>query len=155
VAALCLWIALRWLRMPALRQPLVAMLFGAFLWWDVALWLGAAARLPALDTRTVAALDLAAIHALGIGYLGGTLPVMATRLSSTHGGRPVAIERTARGQYALLQLAVVLRLVAALAPAASARWLPWAALAWLGVAGVWAVRHGRWLGAPRADGRPG
>ncbi len=155
VAALCLWISLRWTRAPALRQPLVAMLFGAFLWWDVALWLGAAARLPGLRASTAAALDLAAVHALTLGYLGGTLLVMATRVSSTHNGRPVAIDRVARGLYGVLQLAVAMRLVAALAPSSSAQCLAWTGLAWLGIALVWAIRHGRWLGLPRMDGRPG
>ena len=155
VAALCLLIVLRWTRVPALRQPLVAMLFGAFVWWDVALWLGAAARLPAWDTRTAAALDLAAVHALTMGYLGGTLLVMATRVSSTHSGRPVAIDRVARGLYGILQVAVLMRLVAATSPSSSALWLLGAAGAWMGVAVVWAIRHGRWQWAPRVDGRPG
>ena len=155
VAALCLLIVLRWTRVPALRQPLVAMLFGAFVWWDVALWLGAAARLPALDTRTAAALDLAAVHALTMGYLGGTLLVMATRVSSTQSGRPVAIDRVARGLYGILQVAVLMRLVAATSPSSSALWLLGAAGAWMGVAVVWAIRHGRWQWAQRVDGRPG
>jgi uncharacterized protein involved in response to NO len=131
------------------------MLFGAFLWWDAALWLGAAARLPAFGARTAAALDLAAVHALTMGYLGGTLLVMATRVSSTHSGRPVAIDRVARALYGVLQVAVLTRLMAALAPASCAWWLPGAGLAWMAVAVVWATRHGLWLGAPRADGRPG
>jgi len=155
VAALCLWIALRWTRAPALRQPLVAMLFVAFLWWDVALWLAAAARLPGLGASTAAALDLAAVHALTMGYLAGTLLVMATRVSSTHSGRPVAIDGVARALYGVLQLAVVLRLAAALAPASSVQWLLWAALAWMSMAVVWATRHGGWQGSPRKDGRPG
>jgi uncharacterized protein involved in response to NO len=151
VAAVCLWISMRWTRAPALRQPLVAMLFGAFLWWDVALWLGAVSRLPSVGSSTAAALDLAAVHALTMGYLGGTLLVMATRVSSTYSGRPVAIDRVAR-LYGVLQLAVVMRLVAALAPSSSAPWLPWAAAAWMGVAVDWVARHGRWLGSPRVDG---
>jgi len=130
------------------------MLFGAFLWWDGALWLGAAARLPGWGAGTAAALDLAAMHALTMGYMGGTLLIMATRLSSTHSGRPLAIDLVARGLYGVLQLAVVMRLVAALAPSWSTQWLPWAGLAWAGVAVAWAARHGRWLGSPRVDGRP-
>jgi len=155
VATLCLWIALRCTRQRALRQPLVAMLFGAFMWWDVALWLGAAARWPGLATGTAQALDLAALHALTMGYLGGTMLVMVTRVSSTHSGRPQAMDRVARALYALLQVAVVMRLYGALEPTGSAMWLRWAGAAWLGVALVWAIRHGRWLGLPRVDGRPG
>lgn len=155
VAALCLWIALRWTRQRALRQPLVAMLFGAFLWWDVALWLGAAARWPVLAAGTAQALDLAAMHALTMGFLGGTMLVMVTRVSSTQSGRPQATDRVARALYVLLQAAVVMRLVGALEPAAPALWLRWAGAAWMGVALVWAIRHGRWLGLARVDGRPG
>lgn len=155
VAALCLWIVLRWTRERALRQPLVAMLFAAFVWWDVALWLGAAAGLPGLRADAAAALELAALHTLTMGFLGGTLLVMATRVSSTHSGRPVAIDRVARGLFGLLQLALLLRLAAALAPSWSTQILPWAGLCWMLVAVVWAVRHGRWLGSARVDGRPG
>lgn len=152
-AALCLLVVLRWTRMPALRQPLVAMLYGAFVWWDVALWLSAAARWPGFDTSASAALELAAVHALTMGYLGGTLLVMATRVSSTHSGRPVAIDRVAWALYTLLQAALILRLVAVPTHLTAAPWLMGAAGAWMGVALVWAVRHGRWMGMPRADGR--
>lgn len=155
VATLCLWIAMRWLRTPALRQPLVAMLFGAFLWWDAALWLAAVAHGADPGTATATAFDLAALHALTMGYLGSTLLVMATRVSSTRSGRPQAIDRVARALYVVLQGAVVMRLAAALGPASAAPYLPWAGLAWLGVALSWALRHGRWLGSPRLDGRPG
>ena len=155
VATLCGWIALRWLRTPALRQPLVAMLFGAFLWWDVALWLAAVGRWADLGTATSTAFDLAALHALAMGFLASTLLVMATRVSSTHSGRPQAMDRVARALYVVLQGAVVMRLVAALGSASALQYLPWAALAWMSVALVWAVRHGRWLGSPRLDGRPG
>lgn len=152
-AALCLLIVLRWTRVPALRQPLVAMLYGAFVWWDVALWLAAVARWPGFDTRASAALEMAAVHALTMGYLGGTLLVMATRVSSTHSGRPVTIDRVAWALYTLLQVALILRLVAAPTHLAAAPWLMGAAGAWMGVALVWAARHGRWMGMPRADGR--
>ena len=155
VAALCLWIALRWLRVPALRQPMVAMLFGGFLWWDATLWLAAVALWADPGTAAATAFDLASLHALGMGFLGSTLLVMATRVSSTHSGRPQAMDHVARALYGLLQAAVVMRLAAAIGPAAAPLLLPWAALAWLGVALVWALRHGRWLGLPRQDGRPG
>ncbi len=155
VAAWCLLIVLRWTRVPALRQPMVAMLYGAFVWWDAALWLSAAAHWPGLDAGASAALPMAAVHALTMGYLGGTLLVMATRVSSTHSGRSVAIDHVARALYVLLQSALILRLVAVATPRSAAPWLLGAAAAWMGVALVWAARHGRWLGMPRADGRAG
>lgn len=153
VAVLCLWLSLRWTRARALRQPLVAMLYGAFLWWTVALGFGAAARLPGWAGSTAAALDMAAVHTLTMGYLGGTLLVMATRVSSAHSGRPLAIDRMARVLYGLLQLALLLRMVAAFTPSAQALWLACAAVAWMAVATAWTARHARWLGLPREDGR--
>lgn len=155
VALLCLLNLLRWLRVPALRQPLVAMLYGAFVWWDVALWLLAAARLPHFETSMTTAPEHAALHALTMGYLGGTLLVMATRVSSAHSGRAVAIDRMARALYVLLQAAVIQRMVAAWAGASATPWLLGAAGAWMAVATAWAVRHCRWLGTPRVDGRAG
>ena len=113
------------------------------------------ARWVDMGTAASTAFDLAALHALTMGFLGSTLLVMATRVSSTHSGRPQAMDRVARALYVVLQGAVVLRLVAALGPATAGLFLPWAGLAWMGVALVWAVRHGRWLGSPRLDGRPG
>lgn len=154
-AALCLLIVLRWTRVPALRQPLVAMLYGAFVWWSISIGLSAAARWPGFDTGASAALELAAVHALTMGFLGGTLLVMATRVSSTQSGRAVAIDRVARALYALLQVAVILRLVAASAHGPGTPCLLGAAGAWMGVAVVWIARHGGWMGLPRADGRVG
>lgn len=154
-ALLCLRIVLHWIRVPALRQPLVAMLYGAFVWWDVSLGLSAAARWPGFGTGVSTALEMAAVQALTMGYLGGTLLVMATRVSSTHSGRAVAIDRVARALYALLQAAVILRLVAASTRGLASPWLLGAAGAWMVVAVVWAARHGCWLGMPRADGRTG
>lgn len=153
-AAVCLQLALRLRHPPGLRQPLVAMLYGAFLWWDVSLWLGAAAGWPWLSDAGSAALGMAQIHAMGLGFLGGTLLTMASRISSAHSGRPQAIDTLARLLYGALQTAIVMRLGAVLWPPAAALLLPLAACMWMGIASVWAVRHGRWMGCPRADGRP-
>jgi len=155
VATVCLLLALRLRRQAALRQPLVAMLFVAFLWWDLALWLGAASHWPWGSDGRWRALDIAQLHALALGFLGGTLLVMASRVSSARSGRPQAIDKAARLLYAALQATVVLRLTSALWAQAPALLLPLAACAWMGIAGIWAARHGRWLGCPRVDGRPG
>lgn len=155
VAIVCLLWALRWRRQAALKQPLVAMLYVAFLWWDVSLWLGAASHWPWMSGGRSAALDIAHLHALAIGFLGGTLLVMVSRVSSARSGRPQAIDTAAWFLYGTLQATVVLRLTSALWTRAPALLLPLAACAWMGVAGFWAARHGRWLGRPRVDGRPG
>lgn len=154
VATMCLALALRFRREAALKQPLVAMLYVAFLWWDVSLWLGAASWWP-WGSATTTALELAQLHTLALGFLGGTLLVMASRISSAHSGRPQAIDKLARLLYGALQAAIVMRLTSALWVQSSALLLPLAACTWMGIAGCWAARHGRWLGCPRADGRLG
>jgi uncharacterized protein involved in response to NO len=133
---------------------MVAMLYRPLLWWNAALVLGVLAWLPALDAGWRARLGMAALHALTIGYLGGTLLAMVTRVSSSHGGRAQAIDRVARRLEAVLQATAFVRVLAALWPAASGLLLAAAAAGWLAIAATWALRHGRWLGQPRADGRP-
>lgn len=154
VAVLSLRLSLRWRGEPALRQAFVRMLFVALLWWDAALCLGTAAWWPGMAPDVASRLGAAALHALTLGYLGGTLLAMATRVSATHCGRAVAIDGVARVLHALLQTAVLARVAAALSPASAWWLLPAAALAWLAVALAWALRHGYWLGQPRVDGRP-
>ena len=150
-ATVCLLLALHFRREAALRQPLVAMLYIAFLWWDVSLWLGAASWLPWESGSTRASLDMARMHTLALGFLGGTLLLMATRISSTHSGRPQAIDLFARLLYGALQAAIVMRLASALWAQSSALLLPLAACTWMGIAGFWAARHGRWMGGSRAN----
>jgi uncharacterized protein involved in response to NO len=154
-AALSLRLSLRWLGTAPLKQPMVAMLFRPLLWWDAALVLAALAWLPVVDAGWVARFGTAALHALTLGYMGGTMLAMVTRVSSTHSGRSQPIDRLARWLHLLLQVTVSARVAAAVWPGSAAIVLPAAAAGWLAIAATWALRHGRWLGQPRADGRPG
>lgn len=72
---------------------------------------------------------------------------------SNHSGRAVAIDRLAWVLYTLLQIALILRLMAAATHPPASPWLLGAAGVRMGVAVVWAARHGRWMGMLRADGR--
>ena len=141
-------LTLRWVGHPAMRTPMLRMLFGAALWWLLALLLLTAAALPALSDESARRLGLAGLHALGMGYLGGTLLTMATRVSAAHQGIARAIDGVARLLYMVLQTAVLARLCALLWPQAASVWLPAAAVAWSFVTAVWLLRHGRWLGQP-------
>jgi len=154
VAALSLRLVLHWRGHPALQQPLMGMLFGALAWWTAALALLAAAALPLLPADLAARTAMAGLHALTMGYLGGTLLAMTTRVSTVHSGRPQAVDGLARTLHRLLLVAVVARVLAALWPTATPL-LMLAALAWAGVASTWFGRHGRWAGQPRVDGKPG
>ncbi|MBL8340098.1 MAG: NnrS family protein [Rubrivivax sp.] len=154
-AVLLLWLALRWGLVQSLRIRLLAMLHGGFLWLGVAIALAAASHLRAALLGEGAALGLAPLHALTMGYLGATLFAMVTRVVAGHSGRPLVADNIAWALYWGLQLAVLLRLVAALGPQLPAGVLAAAALAWAAACAGWAARYGRWLGRPRADGRPG
>jgi uncharacterized protein involved in response to NO len=154
-AALMLWLAVRWGLVRSLRIRLLAMLHGGFVWLGVALALAAVSHARVLWAGEPASLGLAPLHALTMGYLGGTLLAMITRVAAGHSGRPLAADNLAWSLYLLLQAAVALRLVAALWPAATDPLTRVAVLAWAGACAGWAWRYGGWLGRPRVDGRPG
>jgi uncharacterized protein involved in response to NO len=152
-AALLLWLALRWGLVQSLRIRLLAMLHAGFAWLGVALALAALSH--ALQALGHAGLGLAPTHALSMGYLGTTLIAMITRVAAGHSGRPLAADDFAWGLYWAVQAAALLRVGAALWPAADVPLVLAAAAAWAAAVTAWASRYGGWLGRPRADGRPG
>ncbi len=139
-------LTLRWWGTPALKSPLVRMLFTASLWWLLALALLAAGRAPVVPPDLQRLLQLAGLHALTLGYLGGTLLVMATRVTVTHQGRSPLVDRHGKMLFLLLQVAVALRVAAALWPDDAGLLTRGASLAWLLLALSWLLRHGGWLG---------
>jgi uncharacterized protein involved in response to NO len=154
-ALLVLWLALRWGLLHSLRQRLLAMLHGGFVWLGVALALAALSHALAAWGGDSAGLGLAPLHALTIGYLVATLVAMITRVAAGHSGRAVAADAVVWGLYLVLQAAALLRVVTGLWPALPMVATLLAALAWATACAGWAWRYGDWLGRPRADGRPG
>ena len=154
-AALLLWLALRWGLVQSLKIRLLAMLHGGFLWLGIALALAALSNALMAASGDQVSLGLAPMHAMTMGYLGATLFAMATRVSSGHGGRPLAADNIAWALYWVLQTAVLLRVVAALWPALSLPISVLAVLVWSVATVGWALRYGSWFGRPRADGKPG
>ncbi len=154
-SVLLLWLALRWGLVQSLKIRLLAMLHGGFFWLGLAFALGAASHaLMALSAHELS-LGLAPLHALTMGYLGATLFAFATRVSSGHGGRPLAADNLAWTLYWMVQTAVLLRIAAELWSAAAGALTLLAALAWAAATLAWALRYGSWFGRPRIDGRPG
>lgn len=154
-AVLMLWLALRWGLVQSLGIRLLAMLHAGFVWLGVSLALAATSHALVLRDGEAASLGLAPLHALTMGYLGCTLVAMITRVAAGHSGRPLAADGLAWALYLAVQAAAVMRVGAALWPAASVPLTLLAATAWLlGCAG-WAWRYGGWMGRPRIDGRPG
>lgn len=154
-AALLLWLAVRWGLVQSLKIRLLAMLHGGFVWLGLALALAAVSHALQASGAAAAGLGLAPTHALTMGYLGATLIAMITRVAAGHSGRPLAADDLAWALYWTLQAAALLRLGAALWPAAQAPLLLLAVAAWALATTGWAWRYGGWLGRPRIDGRPG
>jgi uncharacterized protein involved in response to NO len=152
---LILWLAFRWGLVQSLKIRLLAMLHGGFVWLGLALMLQAVSHTMMALSQGQSSLGLAPLHALTVGYLGATMMAMATRVSSGHGGRPLAADDLVWGLYWVLQTAALLRVVAALWPAAGS-WPALAAIsAWTLATCAWSLRYGSWFGRPRLDGRPG
>jgi uncharacterized protein involved in response to NO len=159
-AALLGWLAVRWGLLQSLAGPslrLLAMLHLGFVWAVIALALAAvdAALLVADGGQPALRLGLAPLHALTMGFLGGLLFAMATRVISGHGGMALVADDFVWRLFWLLQGAALLRLLAAVWPTHSAVLSAASATVWLVVWLAWASRYAPVLVRPRRDGRPG
>lgn len=154
-AALTLWLAWRWSAHPATHAPLLRRLLRAFAWSGLG-WLAlAAAALPLWPAVWRVALEAAGLHAMALGFAGGTMLTMVTRLSAAQAGQARAVDALTRRSDQWLQVALGARLLAAFWPPLG-RWaLPAAALVWALIALAWLWRHGRFAGQGRPGRHPG
>ena len=155
LAMLLLGLGLRWGHIQNLKIRLLAMLYGGFAWFGIALALNAISHGLMAASWDSTSLGLAPFHAMTMGYLGSTMYTMVTRVSSGHGGRKEPADNTAWLLYFVLQVAVILRISAAIIDTYSQTLTLAAAVAWCVVMSSWAVRYGVWFGTPRPDGRDG
>jgi len=147
------WLAWVWGLAQSLKIRLLAMLHLGFVWLGLALVMSGASQGLAVMTG-VTGLELGALHAVTMGFLGSLLLAMVTRVSCGHSGRPLVADGVVWGLFWLLQGSTVLRVAAAL-PGVSGHWLLLVALVWVGVMLAWGGRLLSWYGRPRADGKPG
>ncbi len=148
-----LWLAVVWGVVQSLKIRLLAMLHVGFAWLGVALVYSAASQgLWLLTGRPV--LGLGALHALGMGFLGSIMIAMVTRVSCGHSGRALVADNVVWALFWALQVAVGVRLVAAVQGMPLA-WTALAALLWTVVVTAWALRYAHWYGRPRIDGKAG
>lgn len=154
-AILLIWLAIRWGLMQSMRIRLLAMLHVALVWLGLAFGLAAISHALMALTEGEMSLGLAPTHALTMGYLGGTMLAMTTRVASGHSGRPLAADNPVWVMYWLLHAATLARVVAALWPAATLVLVLVTSLVWATVCVGWAVRYGNWFGRVRRDGKPG
>lgn len=148
--------AVRWTALRARGNALLWTLYLAFAWLPVAMLLQFV-RDAVFSLTGEWTLGRAPIHALGMGFFGGMLIAMATRVTMGHSGRPLAMDRIAFGCFVAVQSAALARVVSeiAVAPAAVQWLLLVSALLWLGAFVTWTLRNAPIYLAPRSDGRPG
>jgi uncharacterized protein involved in response to NO len=148
--------AVRWSSLGARGHPLLWTLYAAYAWLPCAMLLQLA-RDASFSLTGQWALGRAPIHALGMGFFGGMLVAMVTRVTMGHSGQPLAMDRVALGSFLVVQVAALARVGSeiATAPAATQWLLLGSAAAWLAAFVVWSLRHAPIYLAPRRDGRPG
>jgi uncharacterized protein involved in response to NO len=146
-----LW--LRWQPWKTLGNGLLAVLFIAWAWLPVAFALFAAQSLWLHATGEFVMLR-APMHALAVGFFGGLLVAMVTRVTQGHSGRPLEMGALPWLAFIGIQLAALVRLGAELA-ADGALWMALAAALWVLALLPWILRGCIIYLRPRADGRPG
>jgi uncharacterized protein involved in response to NO len=103
------------------------------------------------------ALGLAPVHALGMGFFGGMLVAMVTRVTMGHSGRPLLMDRVTLACFIALQLGAASRVLGEIVQApAAVQWFLLASVGlWVAAVAVWVQRVGAIYLAPRVDGKPG
>lgn len=133
---------------------LLAMLHIAFLWLGIAMALYTAQSLWLLATGSDP-LGRAPLHALGIGFIGGMVVAMASRVTLGHSGRALLADSLTWLALLGLNLTAAVRIAAELFPPAYGRLNLLAAAAWLLVFTPWVLRYAPLYLRPRADGESG
>ncbi|HET7308452.1 MAG TPA: NnrS family protein [Gammaproteobacteria bacterium] len=158
LALLAAWHAWRWQFFRSLRVPLLGMLHVSFAWLAIAMGFFAAQSVLRL-TGASFDLELAPLHALGIGYITGMVVAMASRVSLGHSGRPLIAGWATLWAFLIVQLAAIARVLAEIPPFQNHRSGLWlvliAAAVWLIAFIPWSLRFGMMYLRPRIDGRPG
>lgn len=148
-AALNLWRLARWRGTATLPEPLLSVLHAGYLWVVIgAALLGASMLGTSMSVFHVP--EAAATHALTAGAIGAmTLGVM-TRVTLGHTGRALTADRITALIYLLVILAAAAR-VAAAAIGSLPVLIEISAGLWIGAFGLFTLRYGPMLLAPRVD----
>ena len=149
-AALTLARTLHWGARRSLRQPLLWILHGAYLFIPLGLALRAAS---ALTTRVPPS---AATHALTVGAIGGLTLGMMARVSLGHTGRLLVAPPAITAAFALVMLAALLRVVTPIAaPSLYPASLQVIGVLWTLAFGLFVAVYARILVSSRPDGKAG
>jgi len=150
------WCAVRWTSFKARGNPLLWTLYAGYAWLPIAMLLQTL-RDGAFVAGGEWALGRAPIHALGMGFFGGLLIAMVTRVTMGHSGRSLAMDRAAFACFLAVQAAALARVLSeVIAAPAAVQWLLLGSIAaWLAAFAVWGGRNALIYLTPRSDGRPG
>ena len=154
MAGLALTCSVRWWPRARFEARLLDVLHISFAWLPFGLLLAAGADLAAAF-GTPGLLGRAPLHALGLGFFGGMLVAMVTRVTLGHSGRPLALDRVTWRLFIVVQAAAGLRVAAEFLPPAAASLSLLAVLIWLVALMYWAALNLPVYFRPRADGKPG
>lgn len=146
--------ALRWRPGVKHGNAMLSVLHVSFAWLVIALGMYLVQDIARvfLDVQW---LGRAPLHALGMGFFGGMLIAMITRVTMGHSGRPLELDRKGWWIFLLLQAATISRVVAEIIPAAQIELQGIAAAGWFAAFAAWGWRYGRIHFQPRIDNRPG
>lgn len=156
MGATALYLTWAWRFRASFAQPILAMLHIGFAWLGVALLLYAVQSLALLAGYPL--LGKAPLHALTIGYFGGMVMAMITRVTLGHSGRMLVVEKVVWVMILIFQATAVLRIVGDLPGVefvARGQVYLCAAALWLACFGFWATRYLPIYWRPREDGQPG
>ncbi|MPZ42633.1 MAG: NnrS family protein [Betaproteobacteria bacterium] len=119
-------------------------------------WIALGMLLLAVALAGIAGSSSAAMHALGIGAVGGMIIGMMTRTARGHTGRPLEAEAAEVTAYTLVHLAAAIRVfLPLLLPQAYAFALVASAVLWSAAFAIYCVVYWPILTRARVDGQPG
>jgi uncharacterized protein involved in response to NO len=145
--AMRLW---RWDPLSTRGRPILWILHLSYAWIPVGLLLLATAAI----TQRVP--QVLALHAFGIGVVGGMIVGMITRTARGHTARPLQASAAETTAYALVHAAALLRVLPPLIwPAVYHATLLISAAMWSLAFLIYAVQYWPILSRPRLDGKPG
>ncbi|MFD2367443.1 NnrS family protein [Pseudoduganella sp. GCM10020061] len=137
-----------WKPMVTLRNPLLWIMHASYAWIPVGFALLALAQLGLAPNS-------AAVHVLGVGAIAGLIVGMITRTALGHTGRMLRAGRPETAMFVLIQLGVVLRLAATLAPAVREGALIAAGVCWSAAFLAYLYTYTPYLMRARIDGKEG
>lgn len=144
--ALRLW---KWHPRVTLRRPILWILHFSYAWMPVGFALLALAQ-PGWVAPSLA------VHAFGVGVIGGLIIGMITRTALGHTGRMLVAGRSETTMYALVQIAALLRVFGPLiAPQWTVRFVETSSVLWSAAFLLYLVVYWPRLSRPRIDGQDG